>query len=219
MVLFEDFEPLDVVGPHSLFRSVPGLHVETVARRRGAVAGSGGISLDATASFDESRDPDVLFVPGGAGIVAALADRELLAYLADRGGRAKYVTSVCTGSLILGAAGLLRGYRATTHWRSLDLLAPLGAEPRGERVVRDRNRITGGGVTAGLDFGLVLVAELCGEAAAQRAQLELEYDPHPPYAAGTPDAAPLEIVDAVVAATASRQKHRAELLEPFRASS
>jgi cyclohexyl-isocyanide hydratase len=141
---------------------------------------------------------DVLFVPGGLkGTVAAMDDRDTLDFLASRGRSARYVTSVCTGSLLLGAAGLLRGYRAASHWYVRDLLPLLGASPAAERVVVDRNRLTGGGVTAGIDFGLTLAATLRGEEYARRVQLVIEYDPQPPYRAGTPETAGVAVADEV----------------------
>src|SRR5256885_13283803 len=146
---------------------------------------------------------DVICVPGGWGVNALLADEELLDFLRVQGEHARYVTSVCSGALLLGAAGLLRGYRATTHWMSLDLLHLFGATPVAERVVRDRNRITGAGVTAGIDFALVLAAELFGERVAQTIQLAIEYDPHPPFDSGSPRSAPADVRAAVVRARGS----------------
>src|SRR5262249_59265382 len=138
-------------------------------------------------------------VGGGAGVNALLLDDEVLDCVPGRGAAACWVTSVCTGALVLGAAGLLRGYRATTHWLSMDLLAEFGATPVEARVVRDRNRITGGGITAGIDFGLALVAELQGREVAERIQLMMEYDPRPPFDAGSPADAPATLVQSVPA--------------------
>jgi cyclohexyl-isocyanide hydratase len=217
IVLFEDFEALDVIGPLALLRAIPDqLRTFTVALDRTPVKTAGGMTMLPDATLDEVPEPDVLLVPGGNGIINALTSEPTLEWLASAGARARYVTSVCTGSLVLGAAGLLRGYRATTHWRSLDLLPLVGAEPVRERIVRDRNRITGGGVTAGLDFGLALIEELCGIEAAQTAQLAMEYDPQPPLNAGTPESAPPAVVRALVERTAHRQAERRELLaRPF----
>jgi cyclohexyl-isocyanide hydratase len=136
----------------------------------------------------------VLFVPGGTGAIAPMRDQETLAFLSDRGARASYVTSVCTGALVLGAAGLLKGYRATTHWSVLQVLARFGATSVRDRVVKDRNRVTGGGVTAGLDFGLAMVAIMRDRFYAQTVQLLLEYDPKPPFHAGSPLSAPDSVV-------------------------
>lgn len=142
-------------------------------------------------------DLDVVFVGGGAGQFALMYDVETLKFLADRGSRVKYVTSVCSGSLLLGAAGLLRGYESTSHWSCLDALQLFGAKPVSERVVVDRNRLSGGGVTAGIDFGLVLLAQLLGDDGAKMTQLAMEYDPVPPFDAGSPDKAEPEIVSQV----------------------
>src|SRR5262249_40155869 len=140
-------------------------------------------------TFAECPALDVLCVPGGGGVNALLQDAEVLGFLRAQAARARYVSSVCTGALVLGAAGLLKGRRATTHWGAHDFLAKLGAIPRPGRVVRDGNLFTGGGVTAGIDFGLTMVAELLGEAQAQAIQLQHEYAPEPPFQAGTPETA------------------------------
>ena len=146
-----------------------------------------GIALVPTATFaDAPAKLDVLFVPGGFGTDAAMRDEEIVSFLAERGPSARYVTSVCSGSLLLGVAGLLDGYRAATHWACLDALEALGVQPGHERVVADRNRFTGGGGTAGIDFGLVLLAELRGEDVAKLTELMMEYDPAPPFGTGHP---------------------------------
>jgi cyclohexyl-isocyanide hydratase len=139
---------------------------------------------------------DVICVPGGPGQIDLMEDREIIDFVRRQGERARFVTSVCTGALVLGAAGLLRGYRAATHWTSMDNLEHLGAIPTKTRVCIDRNRITGGGVTAGIDFALVVAKELSDRATAERIQLSMEYDPQPPFAAGSPDAAPAEVLAA-----------------------
>jgi cyclohexyl-isocyanide hydratase len=158
-----------------------------------------GLAISPTFAIDECpADLDVLFIPGGPeGSVAMMDEKEVLDALADRGSRAQFVTSVCTGALILGAAGLLRGYDATSHWYVRDLLALMGANVVAERVVVDRNRITGGGVTAGLDFGLELARRMRGEDAAQLIQLVLEYDPKPPLDAGSPEKAGVQLTSRV----------------------
>ena len=178
---------LDLVGPMTVFKILR-CDVQLVWKDRSPVSTDVGIPLAATRSFAECpRDLDILFVPGGIlGTVDCMKDAEVLAFLADRGSRAKWVTSVCTGSLALAAAGLLKGYEATSHWAVAELLPLMGAHHVDKRVVIDRNRMTGGGVTAGLDFGLVLAARLQGEEAARRVQLILEYAPEPPFRNGTP---------------------------------
>jgi putative intracellular protease/amidase len=190
MLVHPDMVLLDLVGPQTVFALLMA-KVHLVGRHRGPISTDVGVTVSPTTTFAECPEqPDVLFVPGGLkGTVAAMDDQATLDFLASRGARARFVTSVCTGSLLLGAAGLLRGYRATSHWYVRDLLPFLGATPAAERVVVDRNRLTGGGVTAGLDFGLTLAAALRGENYARRIQLVLEYAPQPPYQAGTPETA------------------------------
>jgi cyclohexyl-isocyanide hydratase len=188
MLLYPDMYPLDLVGPYTFLSGLMNAEVHLVAKDLTPVGSKAGLKLSPTTTFAGCpRDLDVLFVPGGiVGTNAMLADDTTLDFLADRGARARYVTSVCTGSLLLGAAGLLKGYRATSHWNTRDLLPTFGALPVAERVVTDRNRITGGGVTSGIDFGLVLAAKLRGTEYAQMLQLVNEYDPQPPFHAGTP---------------------------------
>jgi cyclohexyl-isocyanide hydratase len=155
---------------------------------------------------------DVICVPGGSGVGALMEDPQTLDFLKAQAQTARYVTSVCTGSLVLGAAGLLRGRKATTHWAYHDLLAPLGAIPVQERVVRDGNLLTGGGITAGIDFALTLAAELYSEAAAQLVQLQIEYAPAPPFDAGRPDTAPRHVLDEANKRTAESRRVRGEIV-------
>jgi len=188
MLLYPGLTLLDLVAPHAAFAHTTETHL--VWKTTEPVRSDSAVAMVPTTTMAECpADLDVLFVPGGQGQAPVAADEEVLEFLADRGARARYVTSVCGGSLILGAAGLLRGYRATTHWTGIDVLARFGAEYAEGRVVVDRNRITGGGVTAGLDFGLVVLARLLGEDVAKVTQLMLEYAPMPPFDAGTPEAA------------------------------
>ncbi|MDZ3832844.1 MAG: DJ-1/PfpI family protein [Sphingopyxis sp.] len=191
----------DLVGPLTVFNMMRA-DIHLVWRDLAPVSNDLGIFVTPTTRFaDCPHDLDILFVPGGLeGSIAMMGDADVLSFLADRGGRARYVTSDCTGSLVLGAAGLLRGYRATSHWTVRDELALFGAIPSADRVVQDRNRLTGGGVTAGIDFGLTLAALIRGEEAAQRIQLVIEYAPAPPFDAGTPETAPPAIREAVEAA-------------------
>ncbi len=186
MLIFPGMTALDLIGPHTVL-SGPAL-VRLIGRTRDAVVSDTGVTITPDLAIVEApAELDVLFVPGGPGQVAVMEDDATLAFLADRGARARYVTSACTGALILGAAGLLRGYRATTHWAALNLLPTFGAEPVAERVVVDRNRITGGGVTAGIDFGIVLLSTLFGDEVARTTQLLMEYAPAPPFDAGRPE--------------------------------
>jgi cyclohexyl-isocyanide hydratase len=191
MLLFPGLTVLDLIGPQMFFAVAPGRTTHLLWKNRDTVVSDTGVPIQPTATFAEAPDElEVLFVPGGLqGNGAMLEDPQVLDFVASRGERATYVTSVCTGSLILGAAGLLRGYQATSHWAYRDLLPLVGAEPVEARVVEDRNRITGGGVTSGIDFGLTLLARLAGEDYAQGWQLGTEYDPQPPFQSGTPDQA------------------------------
>ncbi len=188
MLLYPGMYALDLVGPHAFLSGLMNVEVHLVAKTMDPVLAAGNLHLVPTTTLKNCPGTlDVLFVPGGQpGTNAAMQDDEILSFLADRGSRARYVTSVCTGSLILGAAGLLKGYKATSHWSTRDLLPLLGATPVEKRVVEDRNRITGGGVTSGIDFGLVLAARMRNPEYAQMLQLINEYDPQPPFHAGTP---------------------------------
>jgi cyclohexyl-isocyanide hydratase len=169
-------------------------------------------------TFAECPALDVLCVPGGGGINALLQDAEVLDFLRAQVARVRYVSSVCTGSLVLGAAGLLKGRRATTHWNSHDLLAKFGAIPTHGREVRDGNLFTAGGVTAGIDFGLTMVAELVGETQAQAIQLGHEYAPQPPFNAGTPETAPPAVLAAEKQRVASIRRARESIIDDVVAS-
>ena len=190
---------LDLVGPHHIFSALQGFTVQLVWKTTDLITSDMGLTIKPTMTLkDCPEELAVLFVPGGtASTVKMMEDPEVLAFLKSRGEKADYITSVCTGSLVLGAAGLLRGYKATTHWLAHDVLKTLGAEPVKERVVRDRNRVTGGGVTAGIDFGLTLAAQLNDEKYAKRVQLVMEYAPAPPFKSGTPAEAGEELTKAV----------------------
>ena len=216
MILFPDLTQLDLTGPYEVFARTPGTEVYLLASSPDPVRAEGGLAIVPDATFADAPRLDVLFVPGGVGVLAEMENEEVLRFLAEREPEARYVTSVCTGSLVLGAAGLLRGYRATTHWLSMDLLGMLGAEPTWERVVKDRNRITGGGITAGIDFGLVLATEIAGEDAAKEIQLMMEYDPDPPFDSGSPKSADHTLVEGVRAKRGAVQKRRAEAAERAR---
>ena len=208
MVLFPNLTQLDLTGPYEIFARLPGTNVYLVAAGLTPVRSERGMTISPDATFESVPALDIICVPGGPGVDAMMEDEVLLRFLRARAPRARYVTSVCTGALVLGAAGLLQGYRATTHWLSQDLLVLFGAGPAGERVVIDRNRITGGGVTAGIDFGLTVAGEVLGPAVAQEVQLMLEYCPAPPFSAGSPAAAPTGVVQAVIAARGGAQSRR-----------
>lgn len=194
IVMYPGFTALDLTGPLEVLSLLPRTQVDLLAPRSGAVRADSGVQMFANRSFARAPQYDVICAPGGPGVGAAMQCQSTLRFLRKQAPQARFVTSVCTGALLLGAAGLLRGYRATTHWLNLGLLAPFGAEPVSERVVVDGSRITGGGVTAGIDFGLRLAAELRGREAAEKVQLMLEYDPAPPFDAGSPRTAPQQRV-------------------------
>lgn len=213
MLVYPGMTIMDLIGPHCMFGSLMGATIHIVAKSLDPVTSDAGLTIIPTATFDTCpSDLTVLFTPGGTdGTLAAASDPDTLAFMADRGSRAKYVTSVCSGSLILGAAGLLKGYKATSHWSCREALAGFGAIPTKARVVRDRNRITGAGVTAGLDFGLSMVAELRDQTYAECAQLMSEYDPDPPFNAGSMKTAPTYVKKAMIELVADFTK-KAEIL-------
>ena len=197
MLLFPFLTQLDLTGPFEVFSRMSNVRIHLLSKTMDSVKSDGGLVLQPTMTLAECPALNVLFVPGGAGVVAVMEDAAVLDFLAHQGATAYYVTSVCTGSLVLGAAGLLKGYRAACHWMSRDLLALFGAIPVAERVVMDRNRVTGGGVTAGIDFALTLAALLRGVPESKQIQLQMEYDPEPPFYAGSPETAGPELVAAL----------------------
>jgi cyclohexyl-isocyanide hydratase len=211
MLIFPNMTQLDFTGPQEVLSKLPGLDIKVISSSLDPVRSGSGLTIIPDVALSEAPRLDILFVPGGSGVDALLDNRETLDFLRDRARDARYVTSVCTGALLLGAAGLLKGYRATTHWLSLDLLPLFGAIPVGDRVVVDGNRITGGGVTAGIDFGLVVAATLFGEETAKRVQLALEYNPAPPFSCGHPSVADGTLVDTVRKMSGPAQEKRAEI--------
>jgi cyclohexyl-isocyanide hydratase len=186
-LLFPRLTQLDLTGPYEIFHRVPGATVHLAWKDLAPVRTEAGFGILPTVTLADCPPVDVLVVPGGFGQVELMQDAAVLSFLRRQAEHARWVTAVCTGSLLLGAAGLLRGHRATTHWAYVELLAKFGATHAPGRVVRDRNRITAGGVTAGIDFGLAVVAELVDEATARKIQLAVEYDPAPPFDAGRPE--------------------------------
>ncbi|WP_241559927.1 DJ-1/PfpI family protein [Solirhodobacter olei] len=194
MLLFPNLTQLDLTGPLEVFTRMAGAEVSLIWKTRDPVRSDRGLAMLPTHTFDEAGSLDLICVPGGPGQIALMEDAEMLDYLRGVAPGCAWVTSVCTGALVLGAAGLLTGYRATTHWASLDQLALFGAEPVEARVVRDRNRFTGAGVTSGIDFALAIAAEVLGEEAAQEIQLQIEYDPEPPFRCGSLRTASPELV-------------------------
>jgi len=203
-ILFPNVTQLDFTGPLQMLHRVPGATTHILARTLAPVPSDCGLGLVPTGTFAEAPALDMICVPGGFGVGAAIRDEETLAFVRAAGQSARYVTSVCTGAFLLGAAGLLRGRRATTHWAYHHLLPLVGAIPQQGRVVRDGDVFTGGGVTAGIDFALTVAAEIASPQAAQRIQLATEYDPEPPFAAGSPDRAPVEVSDELKAFYAVR---------------
>ena len=210
LLVFPKVTQLDLTGPLQVFSSVPGAQLHLIWKRIEPVTSDSVMVLTPTTTFADCPQLDVICVPGGAGSDDLLNDEEVLAFLRRQAEGAKFVTSVCTGSLVLGAAGLLRGYRAATHWTAMDALPAFGATPTKTRVCIDRNRITGGGVTAGIDFALTLVSMLVDRPTAEAIQLRLEYNPAPPFTAGSPDTAPPEIVARLKERIAPNQARRSE---------
>lgn len=194
ILLYPNVTQLDATGPAQVLSRVPGAKMHMIWKTLDPVPTDAGFSIVPTTTFADCPKLDVICVPGGGGQVALMTDDETLDFLRKQAATARYVTSVCTGSLVLGAAGLLKGYKSACHWAWRDMLPAFGAIAVAERVVRDRNRISGGGVTAGIDFGLTVAAELAGEDVAKSIQLVLEYDPQPPFDSGSPEKAGVERV-------------------------
>lgn len=197
MLLYPGLTQLDLTAPFELLHRIPDSEVHLVWKDTAPVRADSGIQIVPTTTLEACPRLDLVFAPGGDGQIPLMTDAAVLGFLRDHGATARYVTSVCTGSLLLGAAGLLAGYQATSHWAFVELLPLFGATPAPGRVVVDRNRITAGGVTAGIDFGLRIIAELAGERLAMAAQLGLEYDPDPPFRSGHPSVADPAITSAV----------------------
>jgi cyclohexyl-isocyanide hydratase len=212
IVVFPRVTQLDFTGPLQVFSSVPDAKVHLIWKRIEPVPSDGVMTITPTVSFADCPQLDVICVPGGGGADDMVNDEEMLAFLRRQAVGAKYITSVCTGSLVLGAAGLLRGYRAATHWTAMDFLSAFGATPTKTRVCVDRNRVTGGGVTAGIDFALTLVSLLVDRATAEAIQLRLEYNPAPPFNSGSPDTAPPEILAIMKDKIAAAQIRRGEMI-------
>lgn len=209
-LIFPGMLQLDFTGAYGVLAAGPGARMHTIWKSRDPVVSSDKLVFTPTATVAECSSLDVLIVPGGGGVVPLMEDAVVLDFLREQAGHAAYICSVCTGALVLGAAGLLRDHAATTHWMSRDLLEVFGAVPRQERVVMDRDRITAAGVTSGIDMGLALAGILWGDAVAQSIQLNMEYAPEPPYHAGDPAIAPPEIVAAAREKSAARQAERRE---------
>lgn len=207
MLMFDKLTQLDFTGPQEVLGRYPGAELAMVAKSREPVVSETKLALLPNATFADVRDADILFVPGGFGQIAATDDPETVEWVAAVGAKAKWVTSACTGSLLLGRAGLLAGYRAATHWAYMDLLPLVGAIPTDERVAVDRNRITSGGVTAGIDAALQIIVETAGRAVAEAIALNLEYDPHPSLP-GHPRDADAQLVEGIRERLGARYEER-----------
>ena len=212
-LLFPELTQLDLTGPYEFVAAMPGAEAVLLWKSLEPVRSDRGLSILPTETFDRCRNLDLLCVPGGPGVNRLLLDEDVLDFIRRVSRDARYVTSVCTGALVLGAAGLLRGKRAATHWASRHLLAEFGAEPVAERVVVDGNIITGGGVTAGIDFGLRVVAEVMGQATAEAIQLGVEYAPAPPFDSGSPETASPALLAAMRERLAPMLRERSALVK------
>jgi len=203
--LYDRFTALDAVGPYEVVQRLPGAEISWLASEPGPVrTDTGQLALLADAAFEELPDPDIVIVPGGTGTDAVLDDERLVGWIRRAHETSQWTTSVCTGSLLLGAAGILDGLEATCHWLDMDSLGRYGARPTGRRVVEQGKVITAAGVSSGIDMGLVLAAKIAGPELAQAIQLGIEYDPQPPFDAGSPEKAPDEIVELVRGVAAAR---------------
>jgi cyclohexyl-isocyanide hydratase len=218
-VIFPDLTQLDFTGPLQVLSRLPQSATHIVAKSAAPVPSDCGLGLVPTHTFANCPPLDLICIPGGSeGVAGIINDRETIEFVRQQAGAAKYVTSVCTGAFVLGVAGLLKGRRATTHWAYTDLLPLVGATHEKARVVKDGNVITGGGVTAGIDFGLRVIAEVAGETAARKIQLGIEYDPAPPFDSGHPDKAPTlksELLSARYDGFISIYRKRIEQAAPF----
>lgn len=212
-LLFPNVTQLDLTGPAQVLSRIPNAKVHLIARQLEPIITDVGFSINPTISFANCPALDVICVPGGAGIAEQMQDAEILNFLRQQGSTAQYITSVCNGSLILGAAGLLRGRKSACHWLWRKYLSHFGAEPINARVVRDGKYLSGGGITAGIDFAFTLAAELVGEEAAKSVQLALEYSPEPPFDCGTPEKAGAERVQQIYAKQGERLTNMEALIE------
>ena len=216
LLTFPGVQQLDLTGPYEVFASIPGAEVHLIWKDRLPLRSATGLMLTPTITFADCPKLDVLCIPGGGGVNALLTDEETLDFVRQSAATARFVTSVCTGSLVLGAAGLLHGKRATSHWNAIDFLPSFGAIPVVARVVEDGNLITAGGVTSGIDFGLTIVERLAGRDQAEAIQLSLEYAPAPPFNAGTPATARPEILAIAKAGMAGSRAAREEFVRSLR---
>jgi cyclohexyl-isocyanide hydratase len=208
LLLFPGLTQLDLTGPYEVLARVPGWRTEVVAKTRDSVRTDKGLVIVPTMDFADAPQFDLLVVPGGPGTDDAILDRETVGFVQRQASGARFIFGVCTGSLLLGAAGVLRGRRAGGHWLARDLLAAFGAEPSDARMTVDGNIFTAGGVTSGIDMALRVASELAGEDIARQIQLQIEYDPEPPFHSGTPFVAPPRIVELARQAAVERRRIR-----------
>jgi cyclohexyl-isocyanide hydratase len=194
MLIFPRMTQLDFTGPFEVFARIPNVKIHVLWKQIEPVTSDRGLAIMPTTTLDDCPDLDLICIPGGPGQIALMDDEQIVTFVREQGHQARFVTSVCTGALILGAAGLLTGYKATTHWMSHDQLSAFGAIPITSRIVVDRNRITGGGVTAGIDFALSITSLIANEEVARAIQLQLEYHPEPPFNSGSPTTATSDLV-------------------------
>jgi cyclohexyl-isocyanide hydratase len=211
-LLFPQVQQLDLTGPYEILAGLPDVSLHLIWKTLDPIESSTHLLLTPTVTFADAPQLDMLCVPGGIGVNPLLEDAETIAFVKRQAEGARYVTSVCTGALILGAAGLLQGKRATTHWNARDFLPAFGAILADGRVVKDGNLITAGGVTAGIDFGLTIVAELAGRVEAETIQLGLEYRPEPPFDAGGLETASVDVVDKARQRGAASRQARAAII-------
>jgi transcriptional regulator GlxA family with amidase domain len=202
--LYDRFTALDAVGPFEVLARLPGAEVAWLGPQAGPVSTDNGLTLVAGAAYEDLPRPEIVLVPGGLGTYDALEDERLVGWIRRAHESSDWTTSVCTGSLLLAAAGVLEGLEATTHWLDLEALERLGARPTGRRVVEQGKVVTAAGVSSGIDMGLVLAARIAGPEVAQAIQLAIEYDPQPPFDAGSTEKAPPEIVELVRSLAAAR---------------
>lgn len=210
LILFPRLTQLDLTGPFEVLARLPNADVHLVWKNLDPIVSDVGLRILPTMTLADCPDLDVICIPGGPGMNELLEDEEVLSFVRRQGATARYVTSVCTGALVLGAAGLLQGYKAATHWASMQFLEAFGATPVHTRVCIDRNRITGGGVTAGIDFGLLLAEALSDRTTAEKIQLYMAYNPQPPFASGSPDTAPHAVVSEFRSYVAGMLERRGE---------
>jgi cyclohexyl-isocyanide hydratase len=213
-LIFENVTQLDFTAPFEVFARMPQSEVFLISKDMNAVKSDKGLSVNPTHTFENCPQLDLICVPGGGGISEVIEDEKALNFLKSQAQNAKYITSVCTGSIVLAVAGLLDGYKATTHWLSIDLLRKFkNIEVVEDRVVKDRNRFTGGGVTAGIDFALTIAAEIYGESIAKEIQLIIEYNPQPPFRSGSPKLVDVEILNKVISSRNEIQNQRLEQID------